>query len=75
MEEKILQIFRDITGRELIEGEIAVNTLEEWDSLYHLNLVLALEEEFAISISPDEIKDLYSDFNTVVDFVKSKLQR
>ena len=33
-------------------------TLEQWDSLKHMHLVLALEEEFGIEFSDDEIGDL-----------------
>ena len=30
------------------------DTVEGWDSLGHVNLVLALESEFAVSISPED---------------------
>jgi len=31
----------------------SMDTLDEWDSLAHMNLIIALEEEFAVSV-PDE---------------------
>jgi acyl carrier protein len=34
--------------------------IEEWDSLKHLNLVLALEEEFGINIPDEEVGDMIS---------------
>jgi len=36
-----------------IDENASMDTIESWDSLRHMNLVLALEEEFRVSI-PDE---------------------
>jgi acyl carrier protein len=38
---------------ESIGPESSMDNIESWDSLQHMNLVLALEEEFGVSI-PDE---------------------
>ena len=35
-------------------------TIPTWDSLQHLNLVLALEEEFRIQFTPEEVEQLLS---------------
>jgi acyl carrier protein len=35
-------------------------TIENWDSLNHLNLVLAIEQEFGIQLMPEEIEQLLS---------------
>jgi acyl carrier protein len=40
----------DVTA---INFEASMDTIPNWDSLRHMNLVLAIEEEFKISI-PDE---------------------
>jgi len=34
------------------------DTLENWDSLRHLNLIMALEEEFDITIPDEEVDNL-----------------
>lgn len=34
------------------------DTVESWDSLHHLSLVVALEQEFGVQISPEEIEEL-----------------
>jgi acyl carrier protein len=34
------------------------DTIESWDSLKHMNLVVALEEEFEIEFSDDEITEM-----------------
>ncbi len=36
-----------------ISETTSMDTVESWDSIQHMNLVLAIEEEFGISI-PDE---------------------
>ena len=36
-----------------IGPDSSMDTIEAWDSLRHMNLILALEDEFAVSI-PDE---------------------
>jgi acyl carrier protein len=43
-------------------------TIDTWDSLRHLSLILALEERFGISLTIDEITSL-SDFRSVVTTV------
>lgn len=36
-----------------ITDDSSMDTIESWDSIKHMNLVLALEEEFGVTI-PDE---------------------
>jgi acyl carrier protein len=60
MEEKVRLIMARIFEVEVDEiGEDASpDTIENWDSLHHLNLILSLEEEFGITFSEDEIVEL-----------------
>ncbi len=50
--------------------EIAVESLEAWDSLTHIKLVMELEMAFGISIGPDDIPELYKDFDTVAAYLQ-----
>lgn len=43
---------------ELISENSSSDNIENWDSLRHLNLILALEEEFNISIPDEEVGNL-----------------
>lgn len=43
---------------ESITDEASIDNIETWDSLRHLNLILALEEEFGISIPDEEVGNL-----------------
>jgi acyl carrier protein len=48
-------------------------TIETWDSIQHLNLVLALEEKFGLQLSPEEIEQMKS-IGDVIKLVEGKLQ-
>lgn len=48
-------------------------TIETWDSIQHLNLVLALEEKFGLQLSPEEIEQMKS-IGEVIQLVEGKLQ-
>lgn len=37
-----------------IDDDTSVDTVEAWDSLRHLNLVLAIEQEFDISFTEEQ---------------------
>lgn len=43
-----------------IGAEASPATIESWDSLKHMNLILALEEEFGIEFSDDQVVELTS---------------
>jgi acyl carrier protein len=45
---------------ELIGPGASTDNLPTWDSLAHMNLVIALEEEFGISIPDDEAANITS---------------
>jgi acyl carrier protein len=40
---------------ETIGADTSVDTVDKWDSLTHLNLILALEQEFDVSFSEEEV--------------------
>lgn len=37
-----------------------VESLESWDSLHHMNLIAALEDEFGIEFEPDDVIEITS---------------
>ena len=43
-----------------IDSESSMDTIPTWDSLRHMNLVLALEEEFKVSIPDDDAGNITS---------------
>jgi acyl carrier protein len=49
----VSRVFRVPLGA--IHDNASPDTIENWDSLQHLQLILALEEEFGLQFSVDEI--------------------
>jgi acyl carrier protein len=41
-----------------IESETSPDTVSTWDSLNHLNLVMAVETEFGIALTPEQVFDI-----------------
>lgn len=58
--EKIQEIFRDIFDDETLEINDSTNSsdIDEWDSLNHINLVVAIEKEIKIKFSFEELATL-----------------
>lgn len=57
---KILEVMSSVFEVELtsLNEESSIDSIENWDSLRHLNLILALEEEFNITIPDEEVGNL-----------------
>ena len=49
-------VFEISTGE--INDESSPDTIESWDSLKHMNMVVALEEEFNVQFTDDNIAEL-----------------
>jgi acyl carrier protein len=73
--EQIRAMASDLFGVpvEQITAASSPQTLENWDSIQHLNLVLAVEEKFGVQLSPEEIEEMKSVGETA-KLVESKLQ-
>jgi len=48
------------TNVELITEDSSPDTIESWDSLAHMNLVVALEESFEIELTDDQVIEILS---------------
>ena len=72
---QVQQIASDIFGvpASKITADSSPETIETWDSIQHLNLVLAIEEKFAVQLSPEEIEQMES-VGAVSTLVEKKLQ-
>ena len=65
---KVLEIDASV-----IDVDASPETIDAWDSLAHVQIVLALEKEFGITIPPDQAVALES-FKMVLEAVQEKLQ-
>lgn len=50
------------------------DTVEKWDSLQQLNLAIAIEDEFKIKLSADDISDLLS-YKLIKEIIMEKLKQ
>ena len=58
---------------ERLSAASSPQTLENWDSIQHLNLVLAIEEKFGLQLSPEEIEQM-KNIGETAKLIESKLQ-
>jgi|TARA_Y100000031_G_C8214513_1_gene382663 acyl carrier protein len=60
MEDKVFEIVSKVMGIPMSNVNIdsSPDTIVEWDSLKNINLMMALEEEFDVQFSPEEISDM-----------------
>lgn len=62
MEDQIKNVMSSVLGIESseINENTTQNTIEQWDSLKHMNLIVAFEEEFNIEFTNEEIMEMVS---------------
>ena len=71
MEDKIKNVMAAVfdISVDKITDKSSPDNVKSWDSLKHMNLILALEEEFSIKFSDDEIIELmnYKLINLIIN--------
>jgi acyl carrier protein len=57
---RLLTVFQDVFEDDTLEifDHTTGNDIEEWDSIFHISLVLAVEKEFDLRLSAAEIGSL-----------------
>jgi acyl carrier protein len=74
MDEQILNRVREIATDVLdakVNADSSPSTVESWDSVRHLNLILALEEEYGFQFLPEEM-DAAKSIGTIARLVTAK---
>ncbi len=58
--ERVQKVFRQVFDNDelIITPETTAEDIEEWDSINHINLVLAVEKEFRVRLSSSGIASL-----------------
>jgi acyl carrier protein len=72
---RVQRIMADVFSMpvERVTLESSSETIDSWDSLQHLNLMLALEQEFGLELLPEEIERLVS-VHDIAALVSDKLR-
>ena len=62
MEKKLKELLAKIfsVDASAITDNTTPDTLENWDSLRHMNLVVSIEEEFGVELSDDQVVEILS---------------
>jgi acyl carrier protein len=62
MQAKVLNVVSEVLGVPVddLTDDSSPENIENWDSLKHMNLVLALEDEFGIRFSDEQIVAMLS---------------
>ncbi len=74
MEDKLKTLLAALLGvdEELIEENSSQDTIEGWDSLKQMNIVVAIEEEFGIQLNEEE-SILSNSYESLLKLIKQKL--
>ena len=74
MEESVKQIISDIFELNIseINEDMTMDDVKLWDSMNHINLVLAIEEEFSISLDVSDIEEMIS-FYDIISVLQQKV--
>jgi acyl carrier protein len=61
-ERQIVQVIADVLNLPVarITPELSPQDAQGWDSVQHLNLVLAIEQAFGIQLAPEDIEQMQS---------------
>ena len=75
IQERLTKVFRTVFDNESITltPDLTADDVDEWDSLSHINLMLAIELEFGIEFSHSEIQN-FSNVGELLECVKTKLE-
>lgn len=76
MEDRIINIIEIAFGTKINIplSQCNAKTVEKWDSLNILNLVVALEDEFLIEITADEINDIMVGGENLYKIITNKVE-
>lgn len=71
----VQDVFRDIFDEEglVITAETNADSIEDWDSLSHIRLVVALEKHFSIKFAFGELNNL-KNVGEMLDLIREKLE-
>jgi acyl carrier protein len=74
-EERLTAVFRDIfdDGKIQLRREMTAADIDDWDSLTHISLLVAIEKEFGIRFELGEVKGL-KNVGGMLDLIEGKIR-
>ncbi len=76
MENRIKDVMAAVfeISKKKISDDSSPDTIKSWDSLKHMNLVVALEEEFKIQLTDEEIVEMIN-YQLIKLIIKEKTNK
>lgn len=73
--ETLNEVFRDVFDDESIEVDESTTSadIEEWDSLEHINLLAAVEQEFGVKFNMGQVVSM-KNVGEMADIILSQIQ-
>lgn len=70
---RVQRIAADVFGLPLqrVTPQMSPRDIDNWDSVHHVNLVMALEQELSIEFDPEEIEQM-ENIEAIVRIVQNK---
>lgn len=72
MEERVIQVISSIINQPIEELRNKLNEIDLWDSLNKVEIIIALEDEFDISFTQEEISKINT-INEACELIKGKI--
>ncbi len=74
IKDTLQEIFRDILDLDdlVLENETSANDIEGWDSLAHINLVVAIEKKYNIRFALGELQEL-KNIQDMISLIEKKI--
>nr|WP_315101033.1 phosphopantetheine-binding protein [uncultured Catonella sp.] len=71
--EKLNEVFSDVFDEEITVTDSTTSAdIEDWDSLEHINLIVAVEKEFNVKFNIGEVNKM-KDVGEMVDIILQRL--
>jgi len=76
IEERLTKVFTTVFDNKSIEisPELTADDVDEWDSLSHINLMIAIELEFGIEFDQSEIQN-FANVGELMASIEDKLAK
>lgn len=72
MEDKVLEILKNLFELDTVDKTCSQSTCKKWDSMGQLNLAIELENEFDVSLEPEEIVEMKS-YDDIIKILNTKV--
>jgi acyl carrier protein len=74
MYKKLEKLFNHAFGIDKIDNSISIDNVDGWDSIAHVALIMELQKEFKVSISPADAVELTS-VEKIIEYLKKNAKK